>query len=312
MDAAAVEAALSLCEENGHALPAGWDSGPFQPRESQDAETAAALQPSSLYCSMEAGSEASLICNSKNNCLAGFPLELRSPPPVPLSSCNSKTLERCQSSPSMHSEAQTPQRRDTKEPAPEDSTVKCESYSEAPENNDRGTRNQLRNIYIYFKSNCFLINFLLSLDSKKEDSPSVKGQQKVSHYTMEKIDTKTSFVVLYGRVCSFRAVLQCDVCINLLCFSSIHRRQRIERMLEMRKTLQRLKQRAVWRSQRYVEKRRVMGLRGSCQNQMGTWSYNLQLVRVRMDAASTLRPHLCSSTQSQTPSPAAPLRHSCE
>ncbi|XP_078786704.1 bromodomain-containing protein 8 isoform X2 [Oryzias latipes] len=152
LDAAAVEAALSLCEENGHALPAGWDSGPFQPRESQDAETAAALQPSSLYCSMEAGSEASLICNSKNNCLAGFPLELRSPPPVPLSSCNSKTLERCQSSPSMHSEAQTPQRRDTKEPAPEDSTVKCESYSEAPENNDR--------------------------DSKKEDSPSVKGQQK--------------------------------------------------------------------------------------------------------------------------------------
>ncbi|RVE63799.1 hypothetical protein OJAV_G00139930 [Oryzias javanicus] len=156
LDAAAVEAALSLCEENGHALPAGWDSGPFQPRESQTAATTAAPQPSSLYCSMEAGSDPSLICNSQNNHLAGFPLELRNPPPVPLSSCDSKTLEHCQSLPSIHSEAETAERRDIKEPVPVDGTaLKCESYSEAqkgPENNER--------------------------DYEKEDCPSVKGENK--------------------------------------------------------------------------------------------------------------------------------------
>ncbi|KAF3706493.1 Bromodomain-containing protein 8 [Channa argus] len=32
LDAAAVEAALSLCEENGHALSGAWETGPFQPQ----------------------------------------------------------------------------------------------------------------------------------------------------------------------------------------------------------------------------------------------------------------------------------------
>ncbi|KAM7374314.1 hypothetical protein PAMP_006980 [Pampus punctatissimus] len=37
LDAAAVEAALSLCEENGHALSGAWEAGPFQPHESHPA-----------------------------------------------------------------------------------------------------------------------------------------------------------------------------------------------------------------------------------------------------------------------------------
>ncbi|XP_032432949.1 bromodomain-containing protein 8 isoform X2 [Xiphophorus hellerii] len=82
LDAAAVEAALSLCEENDHALTAAWDAGPLQPQEPHPThrilESSAEVSLSSLYSSQD-----------KN--LSAFPLELESLPPS--SSCGSKTLE---------------------------------------------------------------------------------------------------------------------------------------------------------------------------------------------------------------------------
>ncbi|KAK2879603.1 hypothetical protein Q8A73_023415 [Channa argus] len=105
LDAAAVEAALSLCEENGHALSGAWETGPFQPRESQHTMTIGVPQSSSFHCSLQektdfledqdgtSGSLASL-CNSQDSCFASFPVELRGLPPTS-SSCNLKSLEHC-------------------------------------------------------------------------------------------------------------------------------------------------------------------------------------------------------------------------
>ncbi|KAL3971118.1 visinin-like protein 1 [Sarotherodon galilaeus] len=96
LDAAAVEAALSLCEENGHALSAAWDSGPFQPHEPHNPTVpTGAIQSSSLHCSLEERTEASLSSfrNSQDNHLAGFPVGLRSIPPSSSSGCDSKILE---------------------------------------------------------------------------------------------------------------------------------------------------------------------------------------------------------------------------
>ncbi|KAK1882260.1 Bromodomain containing protein 8 [Dissostichus eleginoides] len=53
LDAAAVEAALSLCEENGHALSGSWEAGPLQP-----AVPTGVPQPSSLHSSLEGKTEA--------------------------------------------------------------------------------------------------------------------------------------------------------------------------------------------------------------------------------------------------------------
>ncbi|XP_028277167.1 bromodomain-containing protein 8 isoform X2 [Parambassis ranga] len=99
LDAAAVEAALSLCEENGHTLSGAWDAGPFRPHESQPT---GAPQSSSLPSSLERRTEASLssLCNSQ-----AFPMGARSPPPTPSSSCNSKCLEHCHSEAPPQSEA---------------------------------------------------------------------------------------------------------------------------------------------------------------------------------------------------------------
>lgn len=77
LDAAAVEAALSLCEENDHALTAAWDAGPLQPQESHP-----------THHILEAGAEVSLstLYSSQDN-----PLHTGRLPPT--SSCNPKTLE---------------------------------------------------------------------------------------------------------------------------------------------------------------------------------------------------------------------------
>uniref|UniRef100_A0A7N6AUP9 Bromodomain-containing protein 8 n=1 Tax=Anabas testudineus TaxID=64144 RepID=A0A7N6AUP9_ANATE len=56
LDAAAVEAALSLCEENGHALAGAWEAGPFQPHESHPTVPLGVPQPS-LHCSLEVKTE---------------------------------------------------------------------------------------------------------------------------------------------------------------------------------------------------------------------------------------------------------------
>uniref|UniRef100_A0A671TSF9 Bromodomain-containing protein 8 n=1 Tax=Sparus aurata TaxID=8175 RepID=A0A671TSF9_SPAAU len=105
LDAAAVEAALSLCEENGHALSAAWETGPFQPHGCHAAVPAGvpqSLQSSSFQSSLktevlegQGGTSASLssLCNSEDNCLTAFPMGLRSLPPTSSSSCNSKSLE---------------------------------------------------------------------------------------------------------------------------------------------------------------------------------------------------------------------------
>ncbi|XP_043995802.1 bromodomain-containing protein 8 isoform X2 [Gambusia affinis] len=82
LDAAAVEAALSLCEENDHALTAAWDAGPLQPQE-----------PHPTHRILEGSAEVSLssLYSSQDKNLSAFPLELESLPPS--SSCGSKTLE---------------------------------------------------------------------------------------------------------------------------------------------------------------------------------------------------------------------------
>uniref|UniRef100_A0A7N6AX39 Bromodomain-containing protein 8 n=1 Tax=Anabas testudineus TaxID=64144 RepID=A0A7N6AX39_ANATE len=103
LDAAAVEAALSLCEENGHALAGAWEAGPFQPHESHPTVPLGVPQPS-LHCSLEVktevlevqdGASASLssLCSSQDNCLAAFPMGLRIPPATSSSSCSLKGLE---------------------------------------------------------------------------------------------------------------------------------------------------------------------------------------------------------------------------
>eukprot|EP00064_Thunnus_orientalis_P008875 superscaffoldBa00001087_g8898 len=52
LDAAAVEAALSLCEENGHALSGAWEAEPFQPHGSHPAVPTGVPQSSSLHNSL--------------------------------------------------------------------------------------------------------------------------------------------------------------------------------------------------------------------------------------------------------------------
>ncbi|XP_042355911.1 bromodomain-containing protein 8 isoform X2 [Plectropomus leopardus] len=104
LDAAAVEAALSLCEENGHALSGAWDAGPFQPHESHPAVPTGVPQSSSLHSSLEGktemlevqgGTSLSSLCSSQDNGLAAFPMGLRGLPPTSSSSCSSKSLEHC-------------------------------------------------------------------------------------------------------------------------------------------------------------------------------------------------------------------------
>ncbi|GAA6232220.1 bromodomain-containing protein 8-like isoform X1 [Lates japonicus] len=140
LDAAAVEAALSLCEENGHALSGAWEAGPFQPHESHPMGPAGVPQSSSLHCGPEGKTEAlevqdetsaslSSLCSSQDNCLAAFPLGLRSILPTSSSLCNSKSLENCRSGAPPRPEAM----RETREVVPlksqisADVTIKCES-----------------------------------------------------------------------------------------------------------------------------------------------------------------------------------------
>lgn len=104
LDAAAVEAALSLCEENGHDLSGAWDAGPFHPHESHPAVPSRV--PHSLQSSLEGRTEVlavhdrtsasfSSLCNSSDNCLATFPVELRGLAATSSTSFNSKRLENC-------------------------------------------------------------------------------------------------------------------------------------------------------------------------------------------------------------------------
>ncbi|XP_075887598.1 bromodomain-containing protein 8 isoform X2 [Nelusetta ayraudi] len=93
LDAAAVEAALSLCEENGHALSTAWDAGPFQPHESSHPSVVPPGLPHPLQGGLEGktqvlevhcGAAAQLpsLCGARDNCLATFPPGLSGLPPA--------------------------------------------------------------------------------------------------------------------------------------------------------------------------------------------------------------------------------------
>ncbi|XP_071317103.1 bromodomain-containing protein 8 isoform X2 [Trachinotus anak] len=140
LDAAAVEAALSLCEENGHALSGAWEAGPFQPHDSHPTVPTGVRQSSSLHCSLEGKTEVlevqdetsaslSSLCNSQDNCLAAFPLGLRSIPPIPSSSCNLKSVEHCHTGAPPRPEAvrETGEVVHPKSQISLDVSIKCES-----------------------------------------------------------------------------------------------------------------------------------------------------------------------------------------
>ncbi|XP_029304378.1 bromodomain-containing protein 8 isoform X2 [Cottoperca gobio] len=140
LDAAAVEAALSLCEENGHALSGAWEAGPFQPHESHPTVPTGVPQSSSLHSSLEGktevleaqgGTSASLssLSNSQDNGRAAFPMGLRGLPPTSSSSRSSKNLEHCHTAAPPQPEAmrETGGLAHQKRPISLDVTVKCES-----------------------------------------------------------------------------------------------------------------------------------------------------------------------------------------
>ncbi|XP_070839696.1 bromodomain-containing protein 8 isoform X1 [Chaetodon trifascialis] len=153
LDAAAVEAALSLCEENGHALSGAWEAGPFQAHESHHAVPTGipqSLQSSSLHSSLEGktevleaqgGTSASLssLCNSQDNCLAAFPMGLRGPPPTSSSSCNLKSLEHCHTGapPQPQAMRDTGERVHQKSQISLEVTTKCESEKWAQQRPDK-------------------------------------------------------------------------------------------------------------------------------------------------------------------------------
>uniref|UniRef100_A0A8K9XA55 Bromodomain-containing protein 8 n=1 Tax=Oncorhynchus mykiss TaxID=8022 RepID=A0A8K9XA55_ONCMY len=102
LDAAAVEAALSLCEETGHALSGHWEPGPFK---SPECDPSGASHLSSLAGSLEMKREVMQLrggtsaCDSQDNCPSGYPHPLGIsglPPSSSSSSCSSMMLEHSQ------------------------------------------------------------------------------------------------------------------------------------------------------------------------------------------------------------------------
>ncbi|XP_072231180.1 bromodomain-containing protein 8-like isoform X2 [Leuresthes tenuis] len=130
LDAAAVEAALSLCEENGHTLPGGWNTGPFQP---QEPDPTGASQASSLHRSLEGGASLSALYSSQDSNLTVFPMDQRSLPPTPSSSWSSNTLKHCHSPTHPLSQAirETGEVGDPKSHISIEGTIKCQSDAKA-------------------------------------------------------------------------------------------------------------------------------------------------------------------------------------
>lgn len=150
LDAAAVEAALSLCEENGHALSGAWEAGPFQPHESHSAVPTGVPQSSSLHSSLAGKTEVlevqggtsiplSSLCGSQDNCLAALPMGLRGLPPTSLSSCNSRSLEHCHTGAPPQPEAmrETGELAHQKSQISLDVTIKCENDKWAQQRSDK-------------------------------------------------------------------------------------------------------------------------------------------------------------------------------
>ncbi|CAK6953827.1 bromodomain-containing protein 8 [Scomber scombrus] len=150
LDAAAVEAALSLCEENGHALSGAWEAGPFQPHESHSAVPTGVPLSSSLHSSLagktevlevQGGTSAPLssLCSSQDNCLAALPMGLRGLPPTSLSSCNSRSLVHCHTGAPPQPEAmrETGEFTHQKSQISLDVTIKCENDKWAQQRPDK-------------------------------------------------------------------------------------------------------------------------------------------------------------------------------
>ncbi|XP_020778596.1 bromodomain-containing protein 8-like isoform X2 [Boleophthalmus pectinirostris] len=108
LDAAAVEAALSLCEESGHTLAAAWASGPFQPQDSSPTAPATVTPGAPQFPSHQgspvaktellpanrgASAEHTSLCNSQENCPGALPRGLKGLSQTSLSSCNSSHSE---------------------------------------------------------------------------------------------------------------------------------------------------------------------------------------------------------------------------
>ncbi|XP_051532730.1 bromodomain-containing protein 8-like isoform X2 [Myxocyprinus asiaticus] len=81
LDAAAVEAALSLCEDTGHTLEGSWDTNPFRPIDPEPSSTAA-LPPHSLHL-FEGKREGPNTCGSSSGCPQVYPTASSTVPSVP-------------------------------------------------------------------------------------------------------------------------------------------------------------------------------------------------------------------------------------
>ncbi|CAJ1064004.1 bromodomain-containing protein 8 isoform X1 [Xyrichtys novacula] len=152
LDAAAVEAALSLCEENSHALSGAWAAGPFQPHDphpavptgvQQSLNPNSNLQGKKKVFQAQGETSASLpsLCNRQDNCFAAFPVELRGPPPASSSSCNSKSLEHRHSGTTPQPEAvrETGEMVRHKKQISSNVTMKCESERWAQQRHDKSS-----------------------------------------------------------------------------------------------------------------------------------------------------------------------------
>ncbi|XP_067231403.1 bromodomain-containing protein 8 isoform X5 [Chanodichthys erythropterus] len=85
LDAAAVEAALSLCEDTGHALSGTWEPNPFRPIGPEPSSTSEDLDPHSLHLS-EGKRDGSNTCGSSSGCAQGYLTPSTTVPSVPQNS----------------------------------------------------------------------------------------------------------------------------------------------------------------------------------------------------------------------------------
>ncbi|CAM4669577.1 unnamed protein product [Leuciscus chuanchicus] len=82
LDAAAVEAALSLCEDTGHSLSGTWEPNPFRPIGPEPSSTPEDLDPHSLHL-LEGKRDGPDTCGSSSGCAQGYPTPSTTVPSVP-------------------------------------------------------------------------------------------------------------------------------------------------------------------------------------------------------------------------------------
>ncbi|KAM8835357.1 bromodomain-containing protein 8 isoform 2-T2 [Synchiropus picturatus] len=149
LDAAAVEAALSLCEENGHALPATWEAESFQPHSSHPAVAPVVPQASSFPSSLAVkpeGTEAQngtsnppySLCGGPDNCLTALPTGFRGLPSHTVPPCNSRSLDHCHNGAPLQPEAVAGALVNHEGQLPFDVAVKChsEKWTQQTPNNE--------------------------------------------------------------------------------------------------------------------------------------------------------------------------------